>query len=420
MNTASLPTADLVVLVAYILGIALLGCWFLRTSRTSRDFMIAGRGLPGWAVGLSIFATFLSSNTFLGVPGKAYATNWNAFVFSLSLPIAAWIAVRYFVPFYRRGCEISAYAHLERRFGPWARLYAITCYLLTQLARMGAILFGTALALQALLGWRMQTIILTIGVVATVYTVLGGIRAVIWTDVVQSMVLISGAGIILLLIFRDMPGGPGEAIAIAAEHGKFGLGGFSASIRTSTFWVVLLYGLFVNLTNFGIDQNYVQRYHTAESDRAAARGDLKEAGICAIGMLPGGDSAKLARNAACVAENANRINKTKKTVKVGEDLAKSCPKQGGTYKLVDPKSGEVKRTGQTIDLKRRKGEHKRGQETKDLDFVGDKLSNDLDQRLGREQILHDTHKPPLNKRNPISPRNPRRNDLIEKGRELGD
>lgn len=271
MQRATLPTADLVVLLAYVTGIALFGCWFLRTSRTSRDFMIAGLGLPGWAVGLSIFATFLSSNTFLGVPGKAYATNWNAFVFSLSLPVAAWIAVRYFVPFYRRCGEVSAYAHLEKRFGEWARMYAIICYLLTQLARMGAILFGTALALQALLGWRMQTIILTIGIVATLYTVLGGIRAVIWTDVVQAVVLIFGAVIILLMVLLGMPGGPCEVLAIASQHGKLGLGDFSTSIRASTFWVVLFYGLFVNLTNFGIDQNYVQRYHTANSDRAAAR-----------------------------------------------------------------------------------------------------------------------------------------------------
>ena len=106
---------------------------------------------------LSIYATFLSSNTFLGVPGKAYGGNWNSFVFSLSMPLAAWVAVKYFVPFYRTTGEVSAYTHLEHRFGPWARTYAVVCFLLTQLARMGSIFFGIALTLQALTGFSMTS-----------------------------------------------------------------------------------------------------------------------------------------------------------------------------------------------------------------------------------------------------------------------
>ena len=148
-----LPFVDLVVLIVYLGAVVLLGCGFVRKSGNTSEFMSAGGALPGWAVGLSIFGTYLSSNTFLGVPGKAYGGNWNAFVFSLSLPVAAWLAVRYFVPFYRRSGEISAYHHLEHRFGRWARTYAVICYLLTQLARTGSILFGVSLALAALTGW---------------------------------------------------------------------------------------------------------------------------------------------------------------------------------------------------------------------------------------------------------------------------
>ena len=129
---------DLLVLALYGVGIVTLGSVFYRRSRTPRGFTAASGALPGWAVGLSLFGTYLSSNTFLGVPGKAYASNWNSFVFSLSLPFAAWIAAKYFVPFYRGTGEISAYTHLERRFGRWARIYAIVCYLLTQLARDGS------------------------------------------------------------------------------------------------------------------------------------------------------------------------------------------------------------------------------------------------------------------------------------------
>ncbi len=277
-----LPTADIVVLVLYVAGVVAFGCWFVRRSRTTAGFMVAGGGLPGWAVGLSIFGTYLSSNTFLGVPGKAYGANWNSFVFSLSLPLAALIAVRFFVPFYRRSGEISAYHHLERRFGGWARTYAVICSLLTQLARMATIMFGVALALDALTGWGMANIMIVTGILVTLYTLIGGIEAVIWTDVAQSIVLTIGALVVTVLLLLDMPEGPGQIVSIAMEHGKFSLGSFGTSLGESTFWVVLIYGLVMNLNNFGIDQSFVQRYHTAKSDREAGR----SVWLCACLYLP--------------------------------------------------------------------------------------------------------------------------------------
>ena len=266
-----LPALDVAVFLAYLVGVVGFGCWFVRKSRSTSQFMAAGRSLPGWAVGLSIFGTYLSSNTFIGVPGKAFGVNWNFFVFSLSLPIAAVIGVKVFVPFYRRTGEISAYHHLEKRFGPWARTYAVVCYLLTQLSRMGAILFGVSLGLHALLGWDMATLIIVSGALVTLYTLLGGIEAVIWTDVVQSIILMGGAVVVACVILLRMPAGPGQAISIAAANGKFSLGGFGPSVAQSTFWVVMLYGIFINLNNFGIDQSFVQRYHTARSDREARK-----------------------------------------------------------------------------------------------------------------------------------------------------
>ncbi len=269
-----LSDPDIAVLLVYLAAVVLLGCWFVRRSRDTEGFMAAGRSLPGWAVGLSIFGTYLSSNTFIGVPGKAYGSNWNSFVFSLSLPVAVLIAVKVFVPFYRRSGEISAYHHLEHRFGIWARTYAMICYLLMQLARMGSIMFGVALALSALVGWDVATIIITTGILVTLYTMMGGIEAVIWTDVVQSIVLMVGAVTVACLLVCDMPQGPGQIFAIAAGAAggnKLSLGSFGPSLAEPTFWVVLFYGLTMNLNNFGIDQSFVQRYHTARSDREAAK-----------------------------------------------------------------------------------------------------------------------------------------------------
>ena len=267
----TLPAIDIAVLAVYLVAVIGLGVWFARTNRTTNDFMAAGGTLPGWAVGLSIFGTYLSSNTFIGVPGKAYAGNWNGFVFSLSLPLAAWVAVKWFVPFYRKSGEISAYHHLEKRFGPWARTYALVCYLLTQLARVGTILFGVSLGLSALTGWSLPGVIIVSGLAVTAYTLLGGIVAVIWTDVIQSIILLIGAVVIAGLLLVNHPEGAGEAIQVAAAADKFSLGSFSIDFTQSTFWVVLIYGIFINLNNFGIDQSFVQRYHTARDDQAAAR-----------------------------------------------------------------------------------------------------------------------------------------------------
>ena len=267
----TLPAIDILVLILYLAAVVGLGCWLSRRNRTTNDFMAAGGTLPGWAVGLSIFGTYLSSNTFIGVPGKAYGENWNGFVFSLSLPFTAWVAVKWFVPFYRRTGEISAYHHLEKRFGPWARTYALGCYLLTQLARVGTILFGVSLGLSALTGWSVPVIIIAGGIAVTAYTLLGGIAAVIWTDVIQSLVLLVGALVIAGLLLANHPHGPGEALHIAANEGKFSLGSFGLDLTQSTFWVVFLYGVFINLNNFGIDQSFVQRYHAARDEKAAAR-----------------------------------------------------------------------------------------------------------------------------------------------------
>lgn len=262
---------DWIVLAAYFAGTMAIGFHFYRRSRSTEGFTAASRSLPGWACGLSIFATYLSSISFLALPGKAYATNWNPFVFSLSLPIATWVAVRYFLPYYRRTGEVSAYAHLETRFGPWARIYASIFYLLTQLARMGAVMYLMALPLSILLGWDIHTIILITGLSVTIYAFVGGIVAVIWTDAMQSIVLIAGAGVCAIVMLCSMPEGPGQVFSIALANDKFSLGSFGLSPAEPTFWVVLIYGIVMNLQNFGIDQSYVQRYIASRSDREARK-----------------------------------------------------------------------------------------------------------------------------------------------------
>ena len=260
---------DLIIFFLFTGGIVVFGCSFFNKKLSSDEFTSAGRSLPGWVVGMSIFATYVSSISYLGYPGNAYSSNWNAFVFSLSIPIASYFAAKYFVPFYRSQGSVSAYSFLEERFGTWARLYASACYLLTQIARMGSILFLLALPMNLLMGWNIQLVIIFTSIAIIVYSMLGGIKAVIWTEAIQGFILIGGALICLVVLLFSMPEGPTQTFEMAISDHKFDLGSFSADLSTSTFWVCLIYGIFTNLQNYGIDQNYVQRYHTAKNEKEA-------------------------------------------------------------------------------------------------------------------------------------------------------
>jgi SSS family solute:Na+ symporter len=265
---------DIAIFVLYLIGIVLFGSSFYKRNKTSSEFTLGNKALPTWVITMSIFATFVSSISYLALPGQAYLSNWNAFVFSLSLPIASIIAVKFFVPLYRSVNSPSAYTYLDKRFGPWAKTYASVMYLLTQLMRAGTILFLLALPLYALLGWDMVTIIVITGVSVMIYSLLGGIQAVVWTDAIQAIILIVGAIVCVVVLLFSMPEGPGQIFQIALEENKFSLGSFHFDLTTSTFWVVLIYGLFINLQNFGIDQNYIQRYMIAKSDKDAKKSAL--------------------------------------------------------------------------------------------------------------------------------------------------
>lgn len=263
---------DWIVLSTYFVATMAVGLFLSRGSHSAEGFTAANRSMPGWVCGLSIFATFLSSISFLALPGKSFGSNWTPFAFSLSIPLATWIAARWFLPFYRKSGEVSAYAHLEHRFGPWARVYASTFYLLTQLARVAMVMYLMALPLAVIMGVPIGSVLVVTGLVVTLYSLVGGIVAVIWTDALQAVVLIGGALVCLALMVFQLPGGPGEMFRVAAEHQKFSLGPMGlGDWSQQTFWVVLLNGLFVNLQNFGIDQSYVQRYIASSSENEARK-----------------------------------------------------------------------------------------------------------------------------------------------------
>ena len=265
---------DLAVIAVYLVGIVLFGCsfYFKKGSKDANTFMSGGGKIPTWAIALSIFATQVSSISFLALPAKAYLTNWNCFVLTLTVPIAATVAALWFVPFYRKTNSISAYTYLEERFGPWARIYASACFLVMQTARSGVILFLLALTLKSALGFSCLWIIIITGFFTMLYSMMGGFKAVIWADAIQSLILIVGTVAVIVSLILNIPGGLGGGLQMAWDAGKFSLGSFSLKDwGTETFWVSFAYGLFINLQNFGIDQSFTQRYIAAKDDRSAVK-----------------------------------------------------------------------------------------------------------------------------------------------------
>ena len=265
---------DIGVIVLYLVGITAFGCsfYFRKGGRNARAFMVGTGDIPNWVVALSLLATFISSISFLALPAKAYLTNWNPYVLSLTVPVAVVVSAAVFVPFYRRIGSISAYAYLEERFGTWARLYASGCFLLMQSARSGVILFLLALLLSNVLQVGIVPIVLVTAVATMVYSLMGGITAVVWTDAIQAVILIVGALFCAVMLYCGLPGGFCTGIGDAWRAGKFSLGSLSMTdFGSETLLVTFLYGLFLNVMTFGADQCFTQRYATARDSKGAIR-----------------------------------------------------------------------------------------------------------------------------------------------------
>ncbi|BCM94443.1 sodium/glucose cotransporter [Abditibacteriota bacterium] len=269
---------NIAVVVGYLVLIVGVGTFFALKKKDAEGFMVAHQTMPGWAVGLSMFGSYISSISFLANPAQTFAGNWMFAAFTLVTPIGLWIGTSIFLKFYRRSHMVSAYSHLENRFGPWARTYAVFAYLILQMARTGTILFLLSQATVPLLGGQAsdlglaRIIIVVVGVLITFYTLFGGIEAVVWTGVIQSIILVLGPVICLATILLKVPGGLGEIMSISVANDKFSMAPYTLDLAIPTFWLVVMGALLEHLRNWGIDQSYIQRYIAARSEKEAARG----------------------------------------------------------------------------------------------------------------------------------------------------
>ncbi len=271
---------DLGIVAAYLAVTVALGVWFSRRQTSTESFFVAKRSVPSWAMGMSMLATLISSVTFVAYPGSAYTANWALLVPGFLLPLLLPLVGKFVIPFYREEIGMSAYEYFERRFGRSTRVYASLAFMLAHFSKMGFVLYLMALTISSMTGWNIMTVIAAVAIVMVFYTVIGGIEAVVWSDVVQGFVM--GAGILIALGFLLFlpPGGPAALFNTAAQNHKFSLGDLSLDFTRPTIPVAILYGLFWYGQRYVADQTLVQRYLLAKSDKGALRGVTLGATLC--------------------------------------------------------------------------------------------------------------------------------------------
>ena len=261
---------DWIVVAAYLVVVAWLGTRLARRQTSTEAYFIGGRAIPWWAVGCSFFGTSISTATFIALPGQAYGGDWRPHLANMMFPLSAVFIALVVIPFYRQRVRMSAYEFLEERFGYGARCYTSCFYLISRLFRSGLVLFLMAKAISAMTGWSPFTIVLVSGVIALIYTILGGLEAVIWTDVIQSVTLFGG-GLFCVAILWFGEDGSTQLLSVAQASDKFRMVDWSLDLSEMTVLVTIAYGGFGFLSNYTVQQDAAQRYLASPSTRDAQK-----------------------------------------------------------------------------------------------------------------------------------------------------
>lgn len=267
MSNILLRPADLAVILLGLAVVVWIGLSAARRTDSHEAYFMAGRRMPGWAVGFSLMATLISSSSFLALPEFSYRHDWRFLGTCLVYPAALLLAWRWFMPFYRSQGLSSAYEYFERRFGLWVRLYVAAGFVLFAFLKMGIVLYGTSVALGTVTGLSVPFMILLFGMIVVAYTVVGGLEAVIWTDVIQGAALLLGALVCVPVMLSQLPGGWETLATEGAAAGKFSLAADQWRWVQFGLLVIVLGNLADYLRMVTTDQMFVQRYVAVRSER---------------------------------------------------------------------------------------------------------------------------------------------------------
>ncbi len=278
-STHPLGSTSIAAIVVYLCLLIAIGWFFAYRNKSTEDFFRGGQRIPWWAAGCSIFASMLSSVTFISIPAKTYATDWLYFLINLFVLIFAPFIIHYILPFFRRLDATSAYEYLEKRFNLACRLFASASYILFQIGRMAIVMYLPSLALAAVTPISIETCVLLMGTLSILYSALGGLEAVIWTDTMQTFILLGGALFSLSLVISQDDLGFSQFVSSAAAEGKFRVVDLSWDYRSSVLWVVVLGGIGQVLIPYTSDQGVVQRYMSVSTQQKAKQSIWTNAGL---------------------------------------------------------------------------------------------------------------------------------------------
>ena len=271
MTQTSLHPLNIAVFAVYLAGMVAMGLFFSRRNKSSDDYFRGGGKLPWWAVSLSLYATMFSSITFLSVPAKVFHSDMRYFSLSFGILILAPVVVKWYLPFFRKLNLTSAYEYLEVRFNLPCRLFASAAFIMFMVARTAIVTYLPAIALSAVTGVDVNWAIAAVTVVTIFYCTIGGVEAVVWSDFVQSLILIAGTAVMFAFMVLGTDGGVAGFIEKGLAAGKFHTFDFVFDMKEPCFWVVLVGGIVGNLASYTSDQCVVQRYMTTSDESGAAK-----------------------------------------------------------------------------------------------------------------------------------------------------
>lgn len=293
----NLRTGDAAVIVIYFIALIFVGLWFARRNKSTEEYFLGNRSFPGWAIGISLVGTSISSISFLAYPADAYKTAYLRLLTAFTLPLAILAASMFFLQFYRKSKVTTAFEYLEGRYGPVTRVYGASMFIVMQVVRVSVILYLVSTLIEELTGLSPVNSIVIAGAIVSFYTIVGGIEAVVWTDVAQTLVLIFGGILSLGVIVYKLDGGFGEIFSVANEAGKFRFAEYIStgpdagtltnakwhlSITEKTATMMIFVGLTNWLTEYSCNQNVIQRYCASASAKEAK----KAMWICCVTSIP--------------------------------------------------------------------------------------------------------------------------------------
>ncbi len=263
-----------IVVGLYALLMAGMACFFIFKKKDENDYFRGGNRIPWYVAGMSIFATMLSSITFIAIPTQAYLSDWRYFPMAICIFAIAPVAIYYYLPFFCRLGITSAYEYLEKRFNLGVRLFGSAAFIVFMVCRVAVVTLLPAIALNAVTGISIDACVLICGVLTMIYCSLGGLEAVIWSDFIQGIVLLGGAlAVLIVLILKT--GADGAHMStfwqVAVERGKTTMWDLRFVWSEPVLWVVLVQGIVANLSSYTSDQCVIQRYIATPDENATKR-----------------------------------------------------------------------------------------------------------------------------------------------------